>query len=78
MLFQKGKAIYKLKADRDKETLFFYLMGINKEEQVLFLTYRSILEKYAREFPRKISMEHLPEGDFDYPVIMQLELKQHL
>ena len=78
ILFQKGKAIYKLKADKDEEMLYFYPIGINKKEQVLFLTYRSILEKHAREFPEKISMENLPESDFDYPVIFQVELKEGL
>jgi hypothetical protein len=74
LLFQKGKATYKLKADKDEEMLFFYPIGINKKEQVLFLTYRSILEKHARKYPDKISMEDLPEGNFDYPVILPARL----
>jgi len=78
ILFQKGNAIYKLKADRDDEMVFFYPIGINKEEQMLFLTYRSILEKHALEFPEIFSTEGLPEGDFDYPVILQVELKEDL
>jgi len=78
ILFHKGKDIYKLKADRDDDMVFFYPIGINKEEQVLFLTYRSILEKHAQEFPETFSVEDLPEGDFDYPVILHVELNSSL
>jgi len=78
ILFRKGKNIYKLNADRDKELLFFYPIGINKEAQVLFLTYWSIIAKHAQESPETFSMEDLPEGDFDYPVIIYAGLKGSL
>ncbi|EPR66511.1 6-bladed beta-propeller [Cyclobacterium qasimii] len=78
ILFKKDKDIYKLKADRDDDMVFFYPIGINKEEQVLFVTYRSILEKHAKEYPETFSVDGLPEGDFDYPVILHVALKEHL
>lgn len=78
ILFKKGKEIYKLKADRDDDMLFFYPIGINSEEQILFLTYRSILAKHAQEFPETFSVDGLPEEDFDYPVILQVKLNEDL
>mgnify|MGYP003138085150 CR=1 FL=1 len=58
--------------------LFFYPIGINSEEQILFLTYRSILAKHAQEFPETFSVDGLPEEDFDYPVILQVKLNEDL
>ena len=78
ILFKKDQNIYKLKADRDDDMVFFYPIGINKKEQVLFLTYRSNLEKHAQEFPETFSLDGLPEGDFDYPVILHVALKERL
>lgn len=78
ILFKKGKEIYKLKADRDDDMLFYYPIGINSDEQVLFLTYRSILAKHAQEFPDTFSVNGLPKKDFDYPVLLQVKLIENL
>ena len=78
ILFKKGKEIYKLKAERDDDMLFYYPIGINSDEQVLFLTYRSILAKHAQEFPDAFSVDALPEEDFDYPVLLQVKLNEDL
>jgi hypothetical protein len=78
ILFKKGKEIYKLKAERDDDMLFYYPIGINSDEQVLFLTYRSILAKHAQEFPDTFSVDALPEKDFDYPVLLKVKLNEDL
>lgn len=78
ILFKKGKEIYKLKADKDDDMLFYYPIGINRDEQVLFLTYRSILAKHAQEFPDTFSVDGLPKKDFDYPVLLQVKLIENL
>lgn len=78
ILFKRDKDIYKLKADRDDDMVFFYPIGINKKEQVLFLTYRSILEKHAHEFPETFSTDGLPKKGLDYPVILHVRLNEQL
>ena len=78
ILFKRDKDIYKLKADRDDDMVFFYPIGINKKEQVLFLTYRSILEKHAQEFPETFSTDGLPKKGLDYPVILHVKLNEQL
>lgn len=74
ILFEKAGNRYKLKADRNKELLYYFPIGIDQEERVLFVTYKSILEKHFGESLRKLPMDNLPTGDYDYPVIIHVAL----
>ncbi len=62
---------FKIKADRDQKLIFYYPIGIDKNDQILFLTYKSILEKYVENNQISTGDWVLPESEFDYPVILK-------
>jgi len=68
---QEFQPEFKIKADRSEKLIFYYPIGINKNDQILFLTYKSVLEKYVENNQRSTGDWVLPESEFDYPVILK-------
>jgi hypothetical protein len=54
--------------------LFHYPFGVS-EDQILFYTYRSVINKEFGENLSSDLMNKIPVGDFDYPVLMKVKIK---
>ncbi len=69
--------VYKLKANRTDKFLFYYPIGFNNEDQLLFITYRSVLLEYSKDnsLPSHL-ISKLPEEQFDYPVILKVTINE--
>ncbi|MFO7824335.1 MAG: 6-bladed beta-propeller [Cyclobacterium sp.] len=76
VLIQQGENRYKVRADRDEKSLFYFPIGIDQENRIHFTTYRSILEAHVQQFPGAFPMDQLPEEEYDYPVIIQVSVKE--
>ncbi len=68
---QEFQPIFKIKADRNEKFIFYYPIGINNNDQILFLTYKSILDKYLENNKISTGVWELPKSEFDYPVILK-------
>lgn len=76
VLIQQGGNRYKVRADRDEKSLFYFPIGIDQENRLHFTTYRSILEAHVQEFPEVFPLDQLPKEEYDYPVIIQVSVNE--
>jgi hypothetical protein len=85
--FQKPEGVFKnllfidkksgnhriLETNLSNDYLFHYPLGV-EQNQVLFLTYHSVLKKEFGENLNKELLNKIPDQEFDYPVLMKVQI----
>jgi len=74
ILFEKGTERYKLEVNRDDDMLFYWPIGIDENDQMMFVTYKSVLDSQGPTLSNSLPSDSLTTSYYDYPIILHVTI----